>query len=105
MSIEYGTKDGAVLWIRNPFSGNVTYFNNIHRKPHAYRYLTNPQQSAPTAPSPTSTYDLRADMQRVQDACVFCPGNEAMTMEEVMRVTYGDMHPGVAPPDGSRTDT
>ena len=73
MSIEYGTKDGAVLWIRNPFTGNVTYFNNIHRKPHDYRHLTNRQQSAPTVSAPPSTYDLRADM-----------------------------HPGVAPPDGSR---
>ena len=66
MSIEYGTKDGAVLWIRNPFTGHVTYFNNIHRKPHAYRHLTNPQQSAPAAPAPPPTYDLRADMQRIQ---------------------------------------
>ena len=101
MSIEYGMKDGAVLWIRNPFTGNVTYFNNIHRKPHAYRHLTNPQRPAPAAPPSPSTYDLRADLQRVQDACVFCPGNEGMTMEEVMRVTYGDMCPGVAPPNGS----
>ena len=104
MSIEYGMKDGAVLWIRNPFTGNVTYFNNIHRKPHAYRHLTKPQQAAPATPSRVPNYDLRADLRRVQDACVFCPGNEAMTMEEVMRVTYGDMQPGVAPPNGSRPD-
>jgi len=104
MSIEYDTKDGAVLWIRNPFTGNVTYFNNIHRKPHDYRHLTNRQQSASATPSPPSSYDLRADMQRVQDACVFCPGNEAMTMEEVLRVTYGDMCPDVTPPAGSRAE-
>lgn len=105
MSIEYGMKDGLLLWIRNPFTGNVTYFNDIHRKPHAFRHLTSPQR-APLAPAPQphSPEDLRADMLRVQQACVFCPGNEAMTMEEVMRVTYGEIYGATALPAETPAD-
>ena len=44
MTIEYGMKDGVLLWVRSPFDGTVTYFNDIHRKPHAFRHLTRPHQ-------------------------------------------------------------
>jgi galactose-1-phosphate uridylyltransferase len=92
MSIEYGMKDGVLLWIRNPFAGTVTYFNDIHRKPHAFRLLTSPQRTTTVTPQRPLPHDLQVDQQRVNAACVFCPGNEAMTMEEVMRVTYGEIY-------------
>ena len=103
MSIEYGMKDGVLLWVRNPFDGTVTYFNDIHRKPHAFRHLTRPQQGAATPP-PLSPNALQGEMERVRHTCVFCPGNEAMTMEEVMRVTYGEMYDGTSIPAGFHTD-
>jgi galactose-1-phosphate uridylyltransferase len=89
MTIEYGMKDGVLLWVRSPFDGTVTYFNDIHRKPHAFRHLTSPQHLAATPP-PLAPRELQVEMERVRNTCVFCPGNEAMTMEEVMRVTYAD---------------
>src|SRR5262249_29301059 len=103
MSIEYGMKDGVLLWVRSPFDGTVTYFNDIHRKPHAFRHLTRPQQTA-AAPPPLSPHVLQDEMERVRHACVFCPGNEAMTMEEVMRVTYGEMYDAAGVPTGFHAD-
>ena len=96
MSIEYGIKNGALRWIRNPFSGSVIYFNDIHRKPHSFRRLTNPQQSAATRPSVLSPEALHAEMVRVQQTCAFCPGNEAQTQHEVMRLLYRDVYASAA---------
>ena len=103
MSIEYGMKDGVLLWVRSPFDGTVTYFNDIHRKPHAFRHLTSPQHVASTPP-PLSPRELQVEMERVRNTCVFCPGNEAMTMEEVMRVTYGEIYDGSSMPAGFYAD-
>jgi galactose-1-phosphate uridylyltransferase len=91
MNIEYGKMQGILRWIRNPFTGTVTYFNDIHRKTNAFRRLTSPQAVVP-APPPLSPAEWRAEMARVTSTCVFCPGNEAMTMEEVLRVPYGDIY-------------
>lgn len=102
MTIEYGMKDGTLLWVRSPFDGTVTYFNDVHRKPHAFGPLTTPQTR--TAPGQLSKAELASEMARVQQACVFCPGNEAMTMEEVMRVTYGEMYGSTAMPTGFHAD-
>ena len=102
MTIEYGMKDGVLLWVRSPFDGTVTYFNDIHRKPHAFRHLTNPQHVA-TSPYP-GPRELQVEMERVRNTCVFCPGNEAMTMEEVMRVTYGEIYDSTSIPSGFHAD-
>ena len=104
MSIAYGTKDGVLLWVRNPFDGTVTYFNDIHRKPHAFRHLTRPQHAATAAPPALSPAELQAEMQRVREACVFCPGNEPLTMEEVLHVTYGEIYGAQGMPAGFQTD-
>lgn len=103
MSIEYDMKDGILLWIRNPFTGIVTYFNDIHRKPHAFRRLTNSPR-ATSLPPQLASETLGTDMQYVQDTCVFCPGNEAMTTDEIMRVTYGDIYPTGSLPPGCKPE-
>ncbi len=104
MSIEYGMKNGALRWIRNPFTGSVTYFNEIHRKPHAFRRLTNPHQAAARMPSLLSPEALHAEMQYVQRACVFCPGNENQTMQEIARVLYRDLYAADTLPEGCQLD-
>ena len=105
MSIEYGKSDGILRWIRNPFTGTVTYFNDIHRKTNSFRRLTNPQQLTEATRITLSPAEFEAEMQRVTTSCVFCPGNEAMTMEEVSRVTYGEIYPAAALPPGCQADT
>ena len=83
-------KNGILLWIRNPFTGTVTSLNEIHRKPNAFRRLTNPQIAmTPAAAAPLSAEQLGAEMQRVQATCVFCPGNEEQTMQE--RIVRGNL--------------
>ncbi len=99
MSIEYGVKDGALLWIRNPFTGAVVYFNEIHRKPHSFRRLTNTSQPGSTSQA-LSPERFDDEAKRVQRTCVFCPGNEAQTMHEVMRLSYGDVYAPGTLPDG-----
>jgi hypothetical protein len=91
MGIEYGIKNGVLLWIRNPFTGAVVYFNDIQRKPHSFRRLTNTSPPNP-APQPLSPEAFHREARRVQGACVFCPGNEAQTMHEVMRLSYKDVY-------------
>lgn len=99
MGIEYGVKDGALLWIRNPFTGAVVYFNEIHRKPHSFRRLTNASQPSPASQG-LSPEAFESEARRVRDTCVFCPGNEAQTMHEVMRVSYGEVYAPEALPEG-----
>lgn len=103
MGIEYGIKNGALLWIRNPFTGAVVYFNDIHRKPHSFRRLTNTSQPNPT-PQPLSPEVFHREAQRVQSVCAFCPGNEAQTRHEVMRLSYGEVYPSQALPAGYAAD-
>ena len=103
MSIEYGMKDGVLLVGPQSFDGTVTYFNDIHRKPHAFRHLTSPQHMA-THPATLAPRELQSEMERVRNTCVFCPGNEAMTMEEVMRVTYGEIYDTTSIPAGFHAD-
>ena len=103
MSIEYGMKDGVLLWVRSPFDGTVTYFNDIQRKPHAFRHLTSPQRVAATPP-PLAPRELQGEMERVRNTCVLCPGNEAMTMEEVMHVAYGEIYDTTSIPSGFHAD-
>ena len=93
MGIEYGIKNGALRWIRNPFTGTVVYFNEIHRKPHSFRRLTNPQPSTATPPAALSHDLFQVETQRVQQACVFCPGNEIQTQNEIIRVPYREVYP------------
>lgn len=104
MSIEYGRSNGVLRWVRNPFTGNVTYFNDIHRKTNSFRRLTIPQNVAPARRVTLSAAELEAEMQRVTNSCVFCPGNEDMTMEEIHRITYGEIYKPSAIPPGCHAD-
>ncbi len=105
MSIEYGMKHGVLRWIRNPFTGTVTYFNEIHRKPHSFRRLTNPQTAATTlTKAPLSAAQFQAERQRVRDTCVFCPDNEARTMPELRRIPYGDLYDAATLPAGCQAE-
>jgi hypothetical protein len=56
-------------WIRNPFTGAVTYFNGIHRKTNSFRRLTSPQQGALTAP-PALSPEVYGGQTRRSVACV-----------------------------------
>lgn len=81
MPLEAGrTSDGRLLWVENPFTGVVTYLTDIHRKRDGFR----PGDGA--APQADIFRQLTAN-------CPFCPGNEAMTTEEVMRLPADPRRP------------
>jgi galactose-1-phosphate uridylyltransferase len=101
MPVLYQKHNGHVVWIRNPFTGTHTYFNNIHKKIFSFRdhkpALGIARPRPPESPPPP-TPELRAQMIREHERCAFCPGHEDQTMPEVMRVTYGQIFtPGEMP--------
>lgn len=78
MPIETGrTADGDLLWIANPFTGVVTYLTDIHRKRNGF-------VPAPIA-HPRAAAAAPFDCAALCATCAFCPGNEALTTEEVLR--------------------
>ncbi len=99
MPLEFRKDDGHLVWVRNPFTGTVTYFTQIHRK----------QSGFPHQPAPSVGFEQPADWRGAETArlaeleaarrdCPFCPGNEEMTMAEVYRIRPHEV-PEAAPTD------
>ena len=99
--------NGQVVWIRNPFTGTHTYFNNIHKKIFSFRDnkptlgLTRPKPTAPQAPLPS---EMLMQMAQEEARCSFCPGHEAQTTPELFRVPYGEILDAAELPAGMRPD-
>ena len=81
MPIEYEVRNGALLWIRNPINGVISYVVDVRGKSFAFT-LGGRSELDPAAPT------LDADeIAKVQAACPFCPGNETMAPAEILRIT------------------
>jgi galactose-1-phosphate uridylyltransferase len=95
MPVEYRKEGRRLVWIRNPFTRAVTYFTEVHRKQSGF-----PRRS----PSPALAQpDVRAaeaarfaELEAARRDCPFCPGNERMTTEELLRVRPEEVE-GAAP--------
>ncbi len=81
MPIEYEIRDGALVWIKNPITGVISYVVDVRGKSFAFT-LGGRGELDPGA----STLGAAAIAQ-ARSACPFCPGNEAMAPAEIMRVT------------------
>lgn len=80
-AIEYEIRDGALVWIKNPITGVVSYVVDVRGKSFAFT-LGGRRELDLEAPA------LGAEeVAHAQAACPFCPGNEAMAPEEILRVT------------------
>jgi galactose-1-phosphate uridylyltransferase len=105
MPILYQRINGHVVWIRNPFTGSRTYFNNIQQKVFSFRErtptlaLTRPR-ALETLPPPSP--DILRQMAQEQARCSFCPGHEGQTTPELLRVPYGEIFDRAAIPAGMR---
>jgi galactose-1-phosphate uridylyltransferase len=108
MPVLYQRVNGQVVWIRNPFTGTHTYFNNIHKKIFAFRGqkpMFSASRPRPPEPQMPLSPDLVMQMAQEEARCFFCPGHEDQTTAELFRVTYGeifapdDIPDGVAPGD------
>jgi hypothetical protein len=48
MALEYRKEGGRLVWVRNPFTGAITYFTEIHRKQSGFqRRAVAPASQAP----------------------------------------------------------
>jgi UDPglucose--hexose-1-phosphate uridylyltransferase len=81
MAMEYEVRDGALVWIKNPINGVISYVVDVRGKSFAFT-LGGRSELDPGAP----TLDA-AEIAQARAACPFCPGNEAMAPAEIMRVT------------------
>jgi galactose-1-phosphate uridylyltransferase len=95
MPVEYRKDGDQLVWVRNPFTGTVTYFTHVHKKRsgfvrHAQDALL---RDAPEDPGLYAA-QLRQELEAAQRACPFCPGNEERAPDEVMRVAARDVLPG-----------
>lgn len=85
MAIEYDIRDGRLLWIRNPYSGVVSYVVDMRGKSFAFT-LGKRRAGIEPGPPPHSEAIARA----IAD-CPFCPGNEGLTPAELVRVQPGEV--------------
>jgi len=81
MPIEYEIRDGALLWIKNPITGVISYVVDVRGKSFAFT-LGGRSELDPSAPGMSE-----AEVAHAHAACPFCPGNETMATSEILRVT------------------
>ncbi len=87
MPIEYRKDGDQLVWARSPFTGTVTYFTHVHKKQSGFVRHAQDALLEPPAIDPAVYKDhLRIELEAARRACPFCPGNEAYSPEEVLRV-------------------
>lgn len=96
MPLEFRKDRGRLVWIRNPFTGTVTYFTDVHRKRSGFRSPPRGHSAREGESAPDPPVLSARDLEAAQAECPFCPGNEQMTPGELLRVAPADV-PGSAP--------
>ncbi|MGO9453734.1 MAG: DUF4921 family protein [Candidatus Binataceae bacterium] len=82
MPIEHETRDGALVWIRNPITGVISYVVDVRAKSFAFT-LGLREEGAVAPPAQLSDEQIRAATRE----CPFCPGNEHLSTAEIFRIT------------------
>ena len=85
MGIEYEVRDGALVWIKNPVTGVISYVVDVRGKSFAFT-LGGREELNPEPPPPDEK-----TLQNTIRSCPFCPGNEAQAPPELMRVTPAEI--------------
>lgn len=87
MPIEYRKDGDQLVWARSPFTGTVTYFTHVHRKQSGFARQAQSQLLEPKTIDPeVYRRRLHAELEEARRACPFCPGNEELSPDEVLRV-------------------
>jgi galactose-1-phosphate uridylyltransferase len=81
MPIEYEMREGALVWIKNPITGVISYVVDVRGKSFAFT-LGGREELNPDMPAP----EPKALLNAIR-VCPFCPGNENLAPPELMRVT------------------
>jgi galactose-1-phosphate uridylyltransferase len=83
MPIECEIRDGKLVWIKNPFTGVVSYVVDVRGK--SFAYTLGRESHSVTQPALD-----RDQIQRAVRSCPFCPGNESMCTDEIFRFERRD---------------
>src|ERR1700675_2612424 len=80
MPIDCEIRDSALVWIKSPFNGVISYVVDVRGKSFAFT-LGGRETVDPIG-------HMSADaIRRATEACPFCPGNESQTTAELFRLT------------------
>ena len=85
MAIEHEVRDGALVWIKNPITGVISYVVDVRGKSFAFT-LGGREELEPDPPPPDAKV-----LQNAIRTCPFCPGNESQAPAELMRVTPAEI--------------
>ncbi|HEY2107599.1 MAG TPA: hypothetical protein VGH29_17495 [Candidatus Binataceae bacterium] len=85
MPIEYELRAGALVWIRNPFTGVISYIVDLRDKSFAFTL------GVKSLPAPPATHSDEERMARAIATCPFCPGNESKAPAELIRLGPGEV--------------
>jgi len=86
MPVEFREEGGQLVWVKNPFTGTVTYFTDLQRKPNGFSHHPSSHLEHPWRKEQQGESPSKADLQAAQAKCNFCPGNEHLTEAEVLRI-------------------
>jgi galactose-1-phosphate uridylyltransferase len=77
-----------LVWVKSPFTGAITYFTDIHKKRSGFQPRRTP--AAVQAPDwHAAEAERLSELEAARRDCPFCPGNEALTPAESLRVVPG----------------
>ncbi|HXN85647.1 MAG TPA: DUF4921 family protein [Candidatus Binataceae bacterium] len=81
MALEYEIRGDALLWIKNPFSGVISYVVDLRGKSFAFTLSGREHHPRDAAPLDKAAID------HAIKTCPFCPGNETQAPAELFRIT------------------
>ena len=84
MPIEYEMREGALVWIKNPITGVISYVVDVRGKSFAFT-LGGRDELNPDVPAPDPK-----SLHNAIRACPFCPGNEHLAPPEIARVRLAE---------------
>jgi UDPglucose--hexose-1-phosphate uridylyltransferase len=84
MPIEHETRDGALVWIRNPITGVISYVVDVRNKSFAFTLGIGDERAQPAH---LTDDQVRAATRK----CPFCPGNEHLCTSELFRMTPAEV--------------
>jgi UDPglucose--hexose-1-phosphate uridylyltransferase len=88
MPLDYEIRDGNLRWIRNPFTGVISYVVDVRAK--SFAFTLGARETADSPEAPARIMDAE-EIQLARAACPFCPGNEERSPPEIMRMEPGEV--------------
>lgn len=85
MALEYEIRGDALLWIKNPFSGVISYVVDVRGK--SFAFTLSGREHHPLNAEPLDD----AAIDHAIKTCPFCPGNEAQAPAEIFRITRDEV--------------